>query len=195
MPPEDTGAKIGRKAGRFVRATGLAVRAATRELERGAPASSNPEQAAQTPPATPPPAEAAPRKATTRRRRARKNRPEPTRNRILDPAIFFLWILTFNAAGFVVVQLDLFIPKGTVRMAVDFTVAAIFLAMAWLLVADPWQSRQRLLIRIVRGKNREHEPTRGSWRSLLWGMGRDGLTFFGIVCLGLGLWTAARGVM
>ena len=146
----------------------------------------------QTAPQTETPAQPATSRA---RRRTRGRRPEPGPNRVLDPAIYFLWIVTFNAVGFMLVQLDLFIPKGTARMSVDFSIAAIFLVMAWLLLIDPWQARQRLLIRIVRGKKQQHTPSGGGWRAWTWRLGRELLTLFGILCLAVGLWTAARGVM
>jgi len=207
MPPEDTGESIGRTAGRWVRAAGLAGAAAYRELEKERKEREAAEAAAQAAAATqaaapaaapaPPPAETvapvpAARPAPAARRRGRRPDPEP--NRVLDGFLYWLWIVSFWSAALMVIQIDLLLPKsGGVRRGVELALGVIFLLEGWLLVNDTWQTRRRLLLRLLWGKNHQRHELRG-WRVWLARLGQETLILCGIVFIGLALWVGARGL-
>jgi hypothetical protein len=173
---EENGASFARAAGRFVRAAGLAGRAAIAELEQAESSSDQP-QVASAPAPTP--------------RRRRREVPSPSR--FLDATAYTLWMLAFNAAIFVVVQADTFIPKGTARTSVQLALGAVFLVTGWLFVKDTFQVRQRLINRIVYGKSGRRVAVAG-WRSWLARVGQSLFGLSGILWLGIGLYVTLRGL-
>jgi hypothetical protein len=186
VPAEETGAAIGRAAGRIVRAAGLAGLAAARELEKRADA---PAEAAAAP-AEPASQETPPERQETRApsaRTAKRRRAEPRPNKLLDTAVYYLWLASLLAFASTVIVADLLVPEGTPRIVTQLVLAAVFLVMGWLLLTDWWQVRQRLLIRLVRGK--DGSQNRGGWLARL---GRELLTLVGITWIALGLWDLAR---
>jgi hypothetical protein len=116
------------KAGRFVRAAGLAGRAAAREYDRSSPPRPSPAPAAI---AAPPPPAADP-------------------DGIIGRIVFGCFVLALIAAILVGVKVDTLIPAGSARLGFRLVAAAILLLEAYLLTSNWGRANERLGQRLLR---------------------------------------------
>jgi hypothetical protein len=158
------------KAGRFVRAAGLAI---SREIDK---------QAAKAPTAT---RAAPPRAAPPRPAAAPKAAPPPVPTAdFVGRAIFFSFVVSLFAFLFVVLRVEM-IFTSTPKTVLQLILAVVLLAVAFMLMSNWQRANQRLVQRLV---NRVWGPRGAVNRreKFFAGAARDGLKLLAIAFLALG---------
>jgi hypothetical protein len=160
------------KAGRFVRAAGLAI---SRELDK---------QAARKPPAAkaaPPPSP--PRPAPPPNTAGAPPAPVPTGD-FMGRAVFLSFVVSLFAFLFVVLRVEMLF-SSTPKLVLQLLLAVILLTVAFMLMSNWQRANQRLVQRLL---NRVWGP-RGAMNrreKFFAGAARDGLKLLAIVFLALG---------
>jgi len=153
---ESTGAK----AGRYVRAAGLALGASARELRKGSEAAPEPVPVA--PPPPPPPA--------------------PRTGGLVGRLVFYGFVCSFVAFVLVVLRFELLLGHTTARTVFRLALAGVLLGEAWLLLSNWRGANERLGQRVLAKAWGARGPvTRGE--RIFARVLRDALTLIGIVFL------------
>jgi hypothetical protein len=166
------------KAGRFVRAAGLALGAAAKELEKELQ-----QRAAATPAAAP---EAAPVPIQP---------PPPLRTGgIVGKAVFYGFVAGLVAFVLAALNVDQLIAAGNTRLVFRIVLSTILIGEALMLTSNWAQANQRLMQRLL---NRVWGPRAAMNRRerIFARAGRDILTLLGILMLALGVFEILRGTV